>query len=60
MGFLRSLFGSNRKQFVVTGWTMRMRMDEETVLQWTGLMSDVALEFDCEFDGWGTNPQQAE
>ena len=49
---------SDRKQFVVTGWTRRMRMDEETVLEWTGLMSDLAYEFDCEFDGWGTNPQQ--
>ena len=51
---------SDRKQFVVTGWTTRMRMDEETVLQWTARMSDLAHEFDCEFDGWGTNPQQAD
>lgn len=49
---------SDKKQFVVTGWTSRMKMDEQTVLNWTERMCDVGHEHDCEFDGWGTNPNQ--
>jgi hypothetical protein len=49
---------SDKKQFVVTGWTSPMRMDEKTVLDWTGRMCDAGREHDCEFDGWGTNPKQ--
>jgi hypothetical protein len=47
-----------KKQFLVTGWTSRMKMDDPTVLDWTGRMCDVGHEHDCEFDGWGTNPKQ--
>jgi hypothetical protein len=49
---------SDKKQFVVTGWTSPMKMDDKTVLDWTGRMCDVGHEHDCEFDGWGTNPKQ--
>jgi hypothetical protein len=49
---------SDKKQFVVTGWTSRMMMDNQTVLDWTGRMCDAGHEHDCEFDGWGTNPKQ--
>ena len=49
---------SDKKQFVVTGWTSRMKMDDETVLDWTARMCDLGHEHDCEFDGWGTNPKQ--
>jgi len=49
---------SDAKQFVVTGWTTRMKMDEQSVLDWSGRMCDLGYEDDCEFDGWGTNPQQ--
>jgi hypothetical protein len=49
---------SDKQQFVVTGWTSRMKMDDQTVLDWTGRMCDVGHEHDCAFDGWGTNPEQ--
>jgi hypothetical protein len=49
---------SDKKRFVVTGWTSPMKMDDQTVLDWTGRMCDVGHEHDCEFDGWGTNPKQ--
>jgi hypothetical protein len=49
---------SDKKQFVITGWTSRMKMDDQTVLEWTGRMCDVGHQHDCEFDGWGTNPKQ--
>ena len=44
--------------FVITGWTTPMTMDNATVVDWTGKMCDVGRKFDCEFDGWGTNPEQ--
>jgi len=49
---------SDKKQFVVTGWTSRMRMDDQTALDWAGRMCEVGHKHDCEFDGWGTNPKQ--
>jgi len=49
---------SDKKQFVVTGWTSPVKMDDETVLDWAGRMCDAGHEHDCEFDGWGTNPKQ--
>ena len=48
----------SRTPLVVTGWTVRMKMDDQTVLDWTGRMCDLGREYDCEFDGWGTNPKQ--
>lgn len=43
---------------VVTGWTSKIRMDDATVIDWVGRMCDLGQSHDCEFDGWGTNPQQ--
>ena len=44
----------DKKNFVITGWTGPMRMDEPTILNWTRLMCDLGRNDDCEFDGWGT------
>ena len=49
---------SDKKQFIVTGWTLPMKMDDQTVIDWTGRMCDAGHSHDCEFDGWGTNPKQ--
>ena len=49
---------SDKKQFVVTGWTSHMKMDDQTVLDWTSRMCNIGQAHDCEFDGWGTNPKQ--
>ena len=43
--------------FVVTGWTPKMKMDDQTVIQWTESMCLLGYEHDCEFDGWGTHPE---
>jgi len=45
-------------QYVITGWTTPMSMSNEVVVSWTGEMCDLGYKFDCEFDGWGTNPNQ--
>ncbi|MBL7829785.1 MAG: hypothetical protein JNK41_02060 [Saprospiraceae bacterium] len=33
-------------------------MAEEVVKQWTKKMCELGYKFDCEFDGWGTDPNQ--
>ena len=49
---------SDRKQRVITGWTVPMSMSVDVVAAWTRQMCDKGLEHDCEFDGWGTTPEQ--
>ncbi|GAA5484846.1 hypothetical protein Hsar01_04099 [Haloferula sargassicola] len=49
---------SDSSQFVITGWTPPMAMSDEVVVGWTGEMCEIGYKFDCEFDGWGTNPNQ--
>ncbi|HKG08353.1 MAG TPA: ribonuclease E inhibitor RraB [Pedobacter sp.] len=44
--------------FVITGWTIKMLMDEDLIVSWTKEMCELGYEFDCEFDGWGTDPDQ--
>ena len=45
-----------KNEFVVTGWTSKMKMDDKTVLSWTQMMCNLGYKFDCDFDGWGTSP----
>ena len=44
--------------FVVTGWTVPIKMDDRSVVEWTEKMCRLGYEHDCEFDGWGTYPKQ--
>jgi hypothetical protein len=44
--------------FLVTGWTTQMQMDDNTVVLWTQRMCQLGYDHDCEFDGWGTHPNQ--
>ena len=48
----------DKKLFIVTGWTTKMKMADEAVVQWTKQMCELGYKFDCEFDGWGTDPEQ--
>lgn len=48
----------DKKLFIVTGWTTKMKMADEVVKQWTKQMCELGYKFDCEFDGWGTDPNQ--
>lgn len=50
--------GDEEELFIVTGWTTKMKMTENVVQQWTKQMCELGYQFDCEFDGWGTNPNQ--
>lgn len=48
----------DKNLFIVTGWTTKMKMSDEVVKQWTKQMCELGYKFDCEFDGWGTDPTQ--
>ncbi len=48
----------DKKLFVITGWTIKMVMVDSVVINWTRHMCDLGYNFDCEFDGWGTEPDQ--
>lgn len=45
-------------QFLITGWTDKISMKEENVMAWAKEMCELGFQFDCEFDGWGTTPDQ--
>jgi tetratricopeptide (TPR) repeat protein len=46
------------KLWSVTGWSTPMKMNLNSVTKWTEDMCRIAFEHDCEFDGWGTSPEQ--
>lgn len=48
----------NSKQFVITGWTTGIKMTEAMLKQWTKEMCELGYKFDCDLDGWGTDPNQ--
>lgn len=48
----------NKNLFIITGWTTKMKMDDKTMQHWTEDMCELGYKFDCEFDGWGTMPDQ--
>ena len=43
---------------LITGWTDKMSMSEQTVVDWARQMCELARDADCEFDGWGTDARQ--
>ncbi len=47
-----------KNRYLITGWSSPIRMDEPIVVEWTKNMCELAYKHDCEFDGWGTNPDQ--
>ena len=49
---------NDKKQWVINGWTTKMKMDLQTVTNWTAQMCKLGYDNDCDFDGWGTLPDQ--
>jgi hypothetical protein len=49
---------SNQSVFVITGWTNKIKMTDEDILNWVQQMCELGFKFDCDFDGWGTDPSQ--
>ena len=48
----------SKTEYVITGWTTKMKMADSVVIEWTKQMCDLGYKFDCDFDGWGTSPDQ--
>ncbi|MBT6050028.1 MAG: hypothetical protein HOG49_24790 [Candidatus Scalindua sp.] len=48
----------DKKIQIITGWTSPILMVTEKVIEWTEEMCNIGYKNDCEFDGWGTNPEQ--
>jgi regulator of RNase E activity RraB len=48
----------HKHRYLINGWTTEMKMDDQTVANWTTEMCKLGYKFDCEFDGWGTYPEQ--
>jgi len=51
---------SDTKVQVVKGWTVEIAMNDAAVLDWTREMCVLGFKHDCDFDGWGTNAEQAD
>lgn len=49
---------SDKSLFIITGRTTKIKMTDEIVIQWTKQMCELGYKHDCEFDGWGTEPEQ--
>ena len=50
--------GYNKKQFVITGWTRKISIEDSALAVWAKEMCEVGYKYDCEFDGWGTDIDQ--
>jgi regulator of RNase E activity RraB len=48
----------DKKLFIITGWTTKVKMKDAVVAAWIKQMCSLGYKFDCEFDGWGTIPDQ--
>lgn len=46
------------KLLLITGWTAPIQIQNAFVVAWTERMVRLGYEHDCDFDGWGTNPEQ--
>ncbi len=49
---------TNKKKYLINGWTIKLKMDEKNILNWTKEMCELGYKYDCDFDGWGTSPDQ--
>ena len=41
-------------KYSITGCTMPIKMDEESLTDWSKQMCKLGYDNDCQFDGWGT------
>lgn len=46
----RSIYDEEKKVFVVTGWTTKMKITDEVIKKWPKQMCQLGYQFDCEFD----------
>lgn len=53
-----SLSANDNNEFIITGWSSPVKMDEKSVKEWTLAMCYLGQSYNCDFDGWGTDPRQ--
>ncbi len=60
MGYVADFERSDnpKKIRIVAGASEPVQMSKERVLEWTESMCNLGYKHDCEFDGWGLNPEQ--
>ncbi len=46
--------------FLLTGWSDKIAISEKSIVAWATEMCEFGYQYDCEFDGWGTTPDQEE
>lgn len=51
------LAADSKIEYIITGWTTKMKIADEVVSKWTKEMCELGYKFDCDFDGWGTQPE---
>lgn len=56
----RSFYDEEKKVFVVSGWTTKIKITDEVVKKWANQMCELGYQFDCEFDVLEANPYQKE
>jgi regulator of RNase E activity RraB len=54
-------FGEDKAEpglFIASGISTKISMNEFNVTNWVRRMCELGYIHDCDFDGWGTEPQQ--
>lgn len=49
---------ASKTEYIITGWSTKIIMADGIVAEWVNKMCELAYKHDCEFDGWGTTPDQ--
>jgi hypothetical protein len=42
-------------ELLISGWTTPIKMSDKAVVTWAEKMCLLGYEYDCDFDGWGTD-----
>jgi len=46
----QSFYDEEKKVYVISGWTTKMKITDEVVKKWANQMCELGYQFDCEFD----------
>jgi regulator of RNase E activity RraB len=46
------------KTYVITGWTSKIKLEQESIVNWSREMCELGYKYDCDYDGWGTDVNQ--
>lgn len=46
----------DNKQYIITGWSSKIKISKDILAAWATEMCDLGYKYDCDFDGWGTDP----